>query len=201
MRLTQSISLAAILTLPGLAASAAGPADKATALSRQTSPPAAPTIQVYSRETVVDVMVTDADGKPVRGLKQSDFTVKEDGKEQPIRSFRETGSATPAAVQAAPPKLPTGVYTNAHAAPASGPVNIILLDIKHTLWQDRPYQKQATITFLKTMPQGTQVAIFGLTGRLSLLQGFTSDGAVAAAIVEAFYESLVKHTTVRLEVK
>ena len=31
--------------------------------------------------TIVDVVVTDAKGKPVHDLKQSDFTVLEDGKE------------------------------------------------------------------------------------------------------------------------
>src|ERR1039458_94444 len=41
------------------------------------------TLQVYSRMTVVDVTATDADGQPVYGLKQSDFTIFEDGKPQP----------------------------------------------------------------------------------------------------------------------
>jgi len=50
---------------------------------------AAPTLHVYSRETIVDVLVTDDKGQPVRGLTRSDFTVEEDGNAQPIRGFRE----------------------------------------------------------------------------------------------------------------
>src|ERR1700677_2943543 len=103
MRLSQTILLAAILT---------------SALSRiagraQTAP--TPTLKVYSRETIVDVTVTDSKGDPVHGLKQEDFTVKEDGKPQPIRSFEEFGSQT----VPDQPKLPPNVYTNLQPAPAS----------------------------------------------------------------------------------
>ena len=49
----------------------------------------APTIQVYSREVVVDVEVMDANGRPVHGLTQADITVRENGKEQAVRSFAE----------------------------------------------------------------------------------------------------------------
>ena len=38
------------------------------------SQPALPTLHVYSRETIVDVLVTDDKGQPVRGLTRSDFT-------------------------------------------------------------------------------------------------------------------------------
>jgi VWFA-related protein len=93
----------------------------------QSAPaPPTPTLQVYSRETIVDVTVTDAKGNPVHGLKQSDFTVKEDGKPQAIRSFEEHGETTTATQSL--PKLPPNVYTNLQPSPASGALNILLLD-------------------------------------------------------------------------
>jgi hypothetical protein len=55
------------------------------------NPPTAPTVKVYSRETIVDVTVTDSKGNPVHGLTKENFTVKEDNKPQPIRSFEEHG--------------------------------------------------------------------------------------------------------------
>ena len=81
--------------------------------SNPAQPPQAPTLQVYSRETVVDVTVTDAHGNPVHGLTQSDFTIKEDGHPQSIRSFHEyaTQPVPP------PPKLPPNTYTNLQPPP------------------------------------------------------------------------------------
>ena len=107
MRPIQPILLALTLTLPATA---------------QT-----PTLKVYSRETIVDVTVTDAKGNPVHGLKQDDFTLKEDNKPQPIRSFHEyaTQPIPP------PPKLPPNVYTNLQPPPASSAVNILLLDFNN----------------------------------------------------------------------
>jgi hypothetical protein len=52
-------------------------------------------LQVFSRPIVVDATVKDAKGQPVHGLKQSDFTVKEDGKPQSLRSFQQVREDTP----------------------------------------------------------------------------------------------------------
>jgi hypothetical protein len=98
-------------------------ADRTAAYHAQASSSAAPTIQVYARETVADVTVIDEKGQPVRGLTKADFTVEQDGKPQAIRGFDEFDSAARAAAVAAPEKLPPNVYSNAQAAaPATGPV-------------------------------------------------------------------------------
>ena len=56
---------------------------------RPRNPPPSRPSRVFSTETIVDVTVTDAKGNPVHNLKESDFTIKEDSKPQPIRSFAE----------------------------------------------------------------------------------------------------------------
>ena len=178
---------------------------RTTLTSRRQQPPnSGITLHVTTREAVVDVIVTDSDGKPVSGLKQSDFTVKEDGKPESIRSFKETGAASPApgpeAVTLTPRKLPPNVYTNLHATPDSGPVNIILLDVLHSTPKDMVYGKTATIDYLKSMPQGTQVAIFAWSDNkgFRLLQGLTTNGAAAAAAVTALdVEWVAYHATDR----
>jgi len=106
---------------------------------------------VYSRLTVVDVTATDSKGQPVHGLKRSDFTIKEDGKEQPVSSFAEV-SQDLAAAQHAPPRLPPNVYTNAQPAPTTSAVNILLLDTLNTTSSDQVALRQESIKYIKSMP-------------------------------------------------
>ena len=142
------------------------------------------TIQVFSRETVVDVTATDAKGQPVRGLTQADFTIGEDGKPQPIRGFKEYGKEAPVQ-EVTPPKLPPNVYTNVQPPPTTSAVNILLLDALNTLPADQVFMKQESIRYLKSMPKGTRVAVLGLSSRLRILQGFTSDPEVLIAVMDS----------------
>jgi VWFA-related protein len=136
------------------------------------------TIQVYSRETVVDVIVTDKDGQPVRGLTQADFTVKENGKEQAINSFAEFGAgAAKTEVTASQPEgSQQEVHSNYRTAPVSGPVNILLIDALNAPPRTVMRVRREMVKYLETMPEGTEVAVFGLSsGGLQLMQGFTTD--------------------------
>jgi VWFA-related protein len=176
MRLNMT-SIAAIGLTAILALLAPRPihAQTAPASTPQSAPGKTEILQVYTRETIVDIVVTDDRGRHVRGLKQSDFSVEEDGDPQTIRSFKESGLDLTAA--RAQPKLPPGMYTNDHAAPATGPVNIILID---SLNSPNPQldviAQQQIVSYLKAMPEGNQVAIFSLSFHgLRVLQGFTSD--------------------------
>jgi len=96
---------------------------------------------VFSRLIVVDATVTDAKGQPVHGLKESDFTVKEDGKPLTLRSFQEVREDTPPAPRN-PPTLPAAVYTNLQPAPTTSAVNILLLDALNTAPADQVSMKQ-----------------------------------------------------------
>jgi hypothetical protein len=53
----------------------------------------AATIKTTTRIVLLDVLVTNKAGRPVHGLKASDFTVLEDGKPQQVRGFEERGPA------------------------------------------------------------------------------------------------------------
>jgi len=133
------------------------------------------TLHVTSREVVVDVMVTGKDGQPVYGLQQSDFSIEENGRHQAIRSFREYTASAPID-EPTPPKLPLGVYSNSQATPASGPVNVILLDALHSGAITMVRSLNSVSAYFSTMPEGTRVAIFWLSeSGLHMMQGFTSD--------------------------
>jgi VWFA-related protein len=159
--------------------------------------PVTPTLHVYSRETIVDVLVTDDKGQPVRGLTHSDFAISEDGHPQPISSFAENSRTAPVASASA---LPPNTYSNAHALPASGPVQILYFDLPYGTsypqgtdpiadwFQGNPFvrSKKYIADYLRTMPARTQVAVFAFRADygLRLLQGFTTDGQRAAAAVD-----------------
>ena len=183
LRPASLIALGLILGLPAFLAAAAQTDDEpaplvaphSVDLPQDASQTSVPTLHVTSREIVVDVMVTDANGNAVRGLKQSDFSIEENGKPQPIRSFGEFGSEIPVAEPAAP-KLPPGVYTNSQSTPVSGPVNILLIDALHSNPVNIVRGLQGAAGYLTTMPQGTKVAIFLLSqSGTHMMQGFTSD--------------------------
>jgi VWFA-related protein len=151
-----------------------------------------PTLKVYSRETIVDVTITDAQGQPVHNLKQSDFTLKEDGKPQPIRSFHEYTTQTVPPL----PTLPPNVYTNLQP-PAGDITDILLIDGLNMAPVDSTNAKQIAFAlgnqtrarlgakqYLETLPPGTKVAIFELSSQLRILQGFTPDPSLLRAVVD-----------------
>jgi VWFA-related protein len=170
------IALAIAAILGALSPRGARPAGAQNSPPPSSAPgPAVQTLHVTTREIVVDVLVTDDHGRPVHGLKQSNFSIAENGKPQPIRSFKEYTSANQ---PPEPPqvKLPAGVYTNSQSMPVSGPVNIFLLDALHTPQNLMDIAEQQTARYIRTMPDGTRVAIFWLSqAGLHTLAGFTSD--------------------------
>ena len=151
----------------------------------------APTLQVYSRETIVDVLVTDDQGHPVRNLTKADFTISEDDHPQPIRSFYEySKEETPP-----PPRtLSAHTFTNANTLPASGPVQIFYFILPPPSGEDASLAQGAILVrakkyiadYFRTMPAGTQVAIFSFAPDqgLHLVQPFTTDGERAADAID-----------------
>jgi hypothetical protein len=68
----------------------------------------APTIRVSTHLVLIDVVVTDKQGKAVSGLHPEDFVVEEKGKTQKIAFFTPSGES-----QRQPaPQLPPGIYSN-----------------------------------------------------------------------------------------
>ena len=144
---------------------------------------AMPTIRVNTRLVQFDVVVTDKDGRPVKDLTASDFSVLQDGKPQSIAAFethgpRNAASATNTSVPQ-PAKVaatrPANTFTN---IPAKAPQNswtIVLFDLLNTSVTDQSYARNQLLQLLKSLPEGQPVALFVLTRHLEMLQGFTQD--------------------------
>lgn len=140
-----------------------------------------PTYQANARDVVVDVVVSQGKDQPVLGLRKQDFQIFEDGKPQTIDYFEEhtPKPVPPGAVP--PPSMPPNVYTNVPPVPPSDSVNVLLLDALNTDREDQSYVHQQIMKFLKTMQPGTRAAIFTLSSRLRMVQGFTSDSSALVA--------------------
>ena len=150
----------------------------------ENQPSAAPAYTLHTRTNLVieDIIVTDGNHNPVRNLKSSDFTVIEDGRPQHIRSFEEhTTGANTLSRQVTMPRVAPGIFTNFSPAPQNGPINILLCDTLNTPLQDQYFVRSQIVDYLKKAPPGTQIAIFGLSNRLSILQGFTSNPEILKA--------------------
>jgi VWFA-related protein len=152
-------------------------------LSPQTNQPAATapeaTLHITSRAVLVDVLVTDRNGAPVRGLKQSAFTVDEQGKPQTI-SFFEEHTGTPGPPKEIP-KLPPNVFSNFSPYPDPPVVNVLLLDSLNTRMESQQVVHKQALKFLKSAKPGTRMAIFTMGLGLHFVQGFTDDPSLLLA--------------------
>jgi VWFA-related protein len=178
LRLLKSVPLALIATTAFLQAQSPAPA------AQNPTPTTTPTIQANAQIVIVDVVVTDKNQNPVHNLKQSDFNVLEGSTPQTISHFEEHIYPNPKAppVERLPP-LPPNVFTNFSPDPPSDAINIILLDTLNTPLADQMYVRSQLKEYLNTAKPGVRTAIFGLTSRLILLQGFTSNPEILKSIV------------------
>lgn len=133
-----------------------------------------PMFHVSSRVVLTDVTVTDKNGNPVRGLKERDFRIFDNGRGEEVKSFEE--HAEKGAPRFESLKGPSGVYSNAGMLHPPALVNAILIDTTTIDLVDQMYLYQQLTKFVQQLPGGGAVAIFCRAGQMTLeLQGFTSD--------------------------
>jgi VWFA-related protein len=148
--------------------------------------PATTTIRAETNLVVEDVTVTDAHGNPVHNLTAADFTLLEDRSAQTIKAFEEH-TANDAVKAPQTPRLPNpepGVFTNSSRIPATGSLNIVLLDQLNTPMADQVRSREQLSRYLAEAPAGMRIALLKLTSsQLVLLQGFTTDPELLRAAV------------------
>lgn len=146
----------------------------------QSPATATPTLRTGVRLVLEEVVVTDGRGNPVHGLKQGDFTVRENKDAQTISSFEEHTSSSQKQLHVQ--TLPPGVFTNIPIT--GGAVNVLLLDGLNTPPQAQVYLRNQLVKFLEVERPGTRTAVFTLNQRLHLLQDFTTDPALLKRVVK-----------------
>ena len=143
-----------------------------------------PTLRTSSQIVIVDVVVQDHAGNPVHGLTREDFVLTEKKQPQAVRNFEEHSTLNkPKAGEPLPPMRP-GEFTDYTPAPPSGALNVLLLDTLNTPMTDQAYVRNQLQQYVKKAQPGTRIAIFGLSHRLYMLQGFTSEPQTLRDAVE-----------------
>jgi len=174
-------SLRALVLPFGLALFLAGPMfAQVNSQAPQTSPTAGQSgdhfrFQVNVNRVIVDVVVTDSNRKPVRGLMKQNFSIHEDGTPQEILSLDVHNLDSNPSYFAKLPPLPRNIFVNIATEPERGPLYVLLLDLVNTEQADQPYARQQLLKFVDGKPPGTRFAVFVLSDGLHLVQGFTGD--------------------------
>jgi VWFA-related protein len=145
----------------------------------QEPPTQLPSFRAGTSAVLLDVVVRDRKGKPVRDLQPGEMTVLEDGVARETRSFRLVGPTTP----------PGGVEV---ATPAPGATpdalrypTLVTLVFDHLPQNGRAMARRAALRFLEgERPAAQWVAVFVLEQRLRLTQPFTQDRDALRAAVE-----------------
>jgi VWFA-related protein len=171
--------IAVTLTLSGLVTTACA---QAAPDQPQNAPQVVLNAQAYS--VLVDVVVTQ-NGKRITGLDSKRFHILEDGKEQAISFLEEHApEKMPPAPKHAP--LPPHYFNNLPIHPPGSAVNVLLLDALNTPLGNQVDVRRQMIKYLGTIEPGTTMAIFTLSSRLRMIQGFTSNaGELMAALKSA----------------
>lgn len=143
----------------------------AIAAAQQTAPPQAypadpnNVIRVETNVVLVDAVVTDKKGNYVRDLKQKDFKVFEDGKEQAVKSF--SFEADPASPLNSQPRY-----------------LVLFFDNSTMNFGDQAVARKAAASFIDSNAGPNRLmAIVNFSGALQIAQNFTSDAARLKAIV------------------
>lgn len=135
----------------------------------------------------IDVEVTDKSGKPITGLKPSQFILTDDGKPQKISNFTYSDIEkveTAGSVDSKPVVVPVDTEDPAEAAQVTEAVRdrrmiVLFFDLTSMETGDMIRAHDSALKFIqKQMTPADLVAIVTFSSRLSVLANFTNDHAV-----------------------
>lgn len=188
---------------PALAASLAALVVGSLARAQQkpaTAPVPTPAGTFISRETVavtnVDVIVEDKKGNRVTGLRKEDFTVVEDGLEQPITNFFavEQGRVTVLGDEEIPPTPaapPAGAPAPAPAAPVPAPKTRIVIFVDNLSLS--PFNRNRVLRSVEewvrtTVKDNVEGMIVAWNRSLKIRRKFTNDGRDLSDVLKQIEE-------------
>ena len=144
------------------------------------------TFRAATRLVEVSVVVTTGSGSPVKGLTEADFSLKEDGKVQPISFFEARGAAPSKGLgDESPFVIPPDSFSNV-ARSQTGASTVLLLDRTNAAFDSQWYAREHIDRYLQTMPPGERVALYVLAGSVQVLHDFTTDAKALRQVLDHY---------------
>lgn len=140
-----------------------------------------------SVETVaaeVEVLVLDGKDKPVAGLARGDFRLFVNGRETPIDYLEAPPARVPARVDAPPPPSDVPPPAGTAASPHLPHSTVLIFDDLHTGFGARFKGITGLRSYLATLPEGEEIAVYSLNLGLKTLQPFTLDRALVGRALD-----------------
>ncbi len=152
-----------------------------------------PLFRAQADAVILDLVVRDGKGRPVRDLRREEIRIFEDGVEQEVRLFRlrETTAQLRLRPSLAATRSPGETDRPAAADPPTVDpfryLNLVSLVFDRLSLQGRRFARQGALDFLESgIGENTLVAVFFIDQKLGLVQPFTTDaGLIRSAIDRA----------------
>lgn len=165
-------------------------------LAAQTPPPAAApddktSFKAGAEETVLDVVVRDKKGKLVKDLKESDFTVLDNGTQRPVKSFRivegtEAINSTGGRMQLDPLRQ----------------LRLITLVFQGGDQNAKKLARDAALELIKgELAQNVYISVMAIDHKLQALQPFTNDRQLLRKAIARATASVNDYTSDTLQVR
>lgn len=130
-------------------------------------------IRAVTRLVNLSLVVTDAQGNPVKDLAKSEVTLLDEGKPQVISFFSAVDDAQ--LLPARPTPAPD-TYTNLPVGKAEPPsVTILLFDVLNSKWTSQGYGLHRVRKFLRQIEPQDHIGLYLLSDDLKVLHDFRDD--------------------------
>ncbi len=164
--------------------------------SPQTSGSERPTFRTQVEYVEVDVVVTDAAGHFVPGLKKEDFQLREDGKSQSISAFSMVNVPVDRVEVPLFTSLPIPPDVRTNERPFEGRIYVLLLDDLHVDPSRSQLARNAARAFIeRNLAANDLMAVLTVGGREESTQEFTGNKALLLAAVDHFVGGKVESAT------
>jgi VWFA-related protein len=174
----------AITAILAVFTNAQAPQTKQTPQVPQTEEQNSTPIQSETHAVLISVAVRDSSGHAVEDLRKEDFTVTDNGTPREFQLF-------PSDVASAAPKsavfLAPGFFSNHYGplAPAQR-VTAILIDAANTPLEDQMAAREQAIEAVENMTPSESIAVYAMTTKLDILQGYTMNRDLLLAALRAY---------------